>query len=878
MQNENERLTVARRATQKPLHVDQTNWPSVQLTGVLPVLRRVIAAAREVTGASAAALLLYDAELNTYVPTVPSVAEGLDEGWLQRRGLPGVQEIAWRADKVGETVLIADTALEPDLDLPLLQGSHRPGAVCASPLQANASHLGVLVVFFAEPQTHGRDIAISPGLAALAESAIFTARAHEREQSLRSRFEALDQASKALTAELSLDEVLLRIVELAAQLVGARYGALGVVGADGYLEDFIVTGITSEERVRIGRLPRGHGLLGALIREGQSILVPNIASDPRRIGFPRHHPPMSTLLGVPIQVRDTIVGDLYLTDRADGAPFSEDDQHLVELLAAHAGIAIDNARLHLQEQDARRTLQHALESLRASEQRFSQAFHSNPIASAIIRPQDDVLTDVNAAFLAMTGYDREHIVGRTMQGIGLYADPADALRLSALRAESAAASSVDIGIRTRSGTVRDTLLSLETVQMGDELRLLASLVDITLRKRAEDALRFLTEADMVLASSLDYTDTLANVARRAVPVLSDWCSVIVIDDDGDTHRVAVAHSEPDKENLVADLYGRYKVDLRPESALGAAMRRQETQVMEVVSEADVAAMAVDKQHLVLLKKLGISSMLRVPMASHGETLGMISLVMAGSGRHYAEADIALAEDLARRAALAVSNARLHTKVEDMTTLRERERISRDLHDGIIQDLYGTALQLESLAEDTQEVATREHLLTLVDAVSSVIGDIRTYIQALRARELLGKSLQQGLASLVHEINGRNGLDAIFVREGESLVLQDSAANSLLQITRECLSNVIKHSQATRATVHLHYGVAELTLAISDNGRGFDPDLPRSSRHHGLANLQARAAELGGTAQIASALGSGTAVTVRIPLAGHRAADLHFVNA
>src|ERR1019366_5699806 len=146
MQDENERLSVVRCAMQKPLSIDQTVWPSVQLSGVLPILRRVVAAAREVTGAAAAAMLLYDAELGTYIPTVPSVAEGLDEGWLQRRGLPGVQDIAWRADKAGDAVIIENTALEPDLDLPLLQGLRRPGAVCASPLRANGSQLGVLTV------------------------------------------------------------------------------------------------------------------------------------------------------------------------------------------------------------------------------------------------------------------------------------------------------------------------------------------------------------------------------------------------------------------------------------------------------------------------------------------------------------------------------------------------------------------------------------------------------------------------------------------------------------------------------------------------------------------------------------------------------------
>ena len=156
--------------------------------------------------------------------------------------------------------------------------------------------------------------------------------APRQEQGVRERLEALDEATRTLAAELSSERVLQRIVEIAARISGARYGALGVVGADGFLSDFITTGLSTEERERIGALPCGHGLLGVLIRLGQPLRVPAIQRDPRRIGFPPHHPPMTSLLGVPIRAHNQVVGDLYLTDKIGAPEFSDEDQHLVELL------------------------------------------------------------------------------------------------------------------------------------------------------------------------------------------------------------------------------------------------------------------------------------------------------------------------------------------------------------------------------------------------------------------------------------------------------------------------------------------------------------------------------------------------------------------
>ncbi len=519
------------------------------------VLRRVVETARALTGAAGVAILLRDQERAVFVPAVPSVAVGLDERWLQRQGLDGAQLLALRAVDAGVPVQILDQASLPAVDLPLLQGGARPVALCVAPLIVEDRAVAVIEIFDAISRPTGYDLHAVHAFAALAGFAIVNAQVHERERMLRGRLEALDVASKALAAELSLEQVLQRIVSVAAQIVGARYAALGVAGEDGYLMQFVTTGLTPAEREKIGVLPRGHGLLGVLIRRGQPLRVPQIGKDPRRVGFPPHHPPMTSLLGVPIRTHNRIVGDLYLTDKIGGPEFSEDDQQLVELLAAHAGIAIENAHL----------------------------------------------------------------------------------------------------------------------------------------------------------------------------------------------------------------YGQ---------------------------------------------------------------------------------------------------------VGELTLLRERERISRDLHDGIIQDLYAATLQLEDISEDLPEGPVRVRLNNVADGLSTVITDVRTYIQGLRARALEGRPLAEAVAALGQETSLCGDLRVSFALEGEIYPVPDERATTILHIAREALSNVRRHAAATEVEVRLVYSREGVTLSIADDGQGFDPDAPRDESHRGLNNLRTRTEDAGGSLSIRSTTGAGTTITVFLPT--HRA--------
>src|SRR6476646_262620 len=158
------------------------------------------------------------------------------------------------------------------------------------------------------------------------------------------RLRALVEAGINVSSELSLDAVLQRIVEAAAEITGAPFAALGVIDRSGLqLERFVTTGIPPEGRAAIGDLPRGRGILGVLIHDARPLRLDDLSKDPRSVGFPPNHPPMHSFLGVPVMTRGIAFGNLYLAEKQPAGGFTEEDEEIVTLLAAQAAVAIENA-------------------------------------------------------------------------------------------------------------------------------------------------------------------------------------------------------------------------------------------------------------------------------------------------------------------------------------------------------------------------------------------------------------------------------------------------------------------------------------------------------------------------------------------------------
>ncbi len=163
------------------------------------------------------------------------------------------------------------------------------------------------------------------------------------------RFRVLLEAVFAAGTGLSLPEVLRAIVEGATRLADAQYGALGVIGPDRRLSEFVTVGIDDDTRAEIGAEPRGHGILGLLVRDPQPLMLHDLGEHPASVGFPANHPPMRSFLGVPVRVRDTVFGNLYLCEKRNADAFTDTDQELVSALAIAAGLAIENATLFAEE-------------------------------------------------------------------------------------------------------------------------------------------------------------------------------------------------------------------------------------------------------------------------------------------------------------------------------------------------------------------------------------------------------------------------------------------------------------------------------------------------------------------------------------------------
>ena len=239
------------------------------------------------------------------------------------------------------------------------------------------------------------------------------------------RLERLVVAASSLITEVSLEGVLQRVVEVAAEVIGAQYAAIGVLAPDGrLLESFTTHGIDAEHRALIGDLPRGHGILGLVIRAARPIRLPDLTKHPDSYGFPPHHPPMRSFLGVPIVGKRGVFGNLYLTEKRGGETFTEADEHIAVLLAANTSAAVENARLH---EESARLLEEVQQLHRSRERFFAMVNHElrNSLAAVhgwaemMVRKKDPA-TVPKAAF---------EVLDSAQQAVGLINDLLDLSRL-----------------------------------------------------------------------------------------------------------------------------------------------------------------------------------------------------------------------------------------------------------------------------------------------------------------------------------------------------------------------------------------------------------------------------------------------------------------
>lgn len=412
-------------------------------------------------------------------------------------------------------------------------------------------------------------------------------------------------------------------------------------------------------------------------------------------------------------------------------------------------------------------------------------------------------------------------------------------------------SGVDFRIVRFNGETRTVHAEYEVVRdaSGRPERMVGTVQDITERTKASDSARFLAESGEILATSLDYRATLTRVAHLATPYVADWCAVDVVEEDGSLARLAVAHEDPEKVALAYELERRYPTD--PDAPVGVrnVLRTGEPELAPEIPESLLDEAAVDDEHRELLRELDIRSYMIAPLMVRDRKLGALTFVAGESGRSYSTEDLRLAEDLARRAALAIDSAQLYEAAQREIT--ERKRAESEL-EARAEDLRRSNAELEQFAyvasHDLQEplrmVSSYTQLLArryrdsldedaqefigyAVDGATrmqQLINDLLAYSRVgTRARELtptdLSGIVEAALANL-----------SVAIEESSAVVTSDELPTvagdrtQLLQLFQNLIGNAIKFQDG--GTPEIHVGAKredrDWLISVRDNGIGLDP--------------------------------------------------------
>jgi PAS domain S-box-containing protein len=327
------------------------------------------------------------------------------------------------------------------------------------------------------------------------------------------------------------------------------------------------------------------------------------------------------------------------------------------------------------EQSALETRAHQ-ERLRESEERFRLMVEGVKDYAFFMLDPGGRVTTWNEGAERVEGYRAEEILGRHFSTFYTDEEVAGGRSEEVLRAALAEGRYVEEGPRVRKdgSTFWASVLITALVDKDRNLRGFSKVVqDITERRHTDDVLRFLAESGATLASSLDYRTTLANAARLAVPTLADWCAVDVLEEDGTVERVAVEHPDPEKVALAYELQERYPPDPETTRGLPKVLKTGEPDMMAEIPEELLDEYAVDPEHRAIMRELGLRSYMVVPMVARGRRHGAITLVSEDSGR-FGQTDLRLAEELARRAALAVDNAKHYEEAQREISERKETEI------------------------------------------------------------------------------------------------------------------------------------------------------------------------------------------------------------
>ena len=490
----------------------------------------------------------------------------------------------------------------------------------------------------------------------------------------RDALEFLTRAGAGLADSLNYEQTLAHVVELVVPEIADWCGVYIAEAGDGHEREITSRHADPElERIlveirRRRREDHGGGSESLkVLQTGRSILATDVVGPPSDLA-PEERAGVERLgarsyMIVPLRARGRVIGALTLLSTREGRHYRAEDLAFAETLGERFALAIDNARLYEQ-------AEHSLGLL-------DTLFATAPVGLAFL-DADGCYVRANPALAALVGASVAELLARRVDEL-----PGPVGRdLAALHAEVVASGEPRLdregSSATPGGDVRHWIASCTPVRGLDDqvIGVGVTVIDISERRallEAERAARvradFLARAGALLDASLDFEETLVNVANIAIPEVADWCALSIIDESGELREVAIAHVDPAKRRVAQELTERFPPD--PELPTGPlhVVQTGETAYVPDITDEMVAAAIADPEHLALVQRLHLRSLIIAPMTARGRTFGALTLVSAESGRRFEAADVQLAEELARRAAVAIENSRLYT---------ERTRIAHTL--------------------------------------------------------------------------------------------------------------------------------------------------------------------------------------------------------
>jgi PAS domain S-box-containing protein len=766
-------------------------------------------------------------------------------------------------------------------------------AFAGYPLVVEDRLVGVLAMFARRPLTE----ASLQSMASVANGIALGIERKHVEEGLREQaeiIETVNRVGQVVAGELELHKLVQSVTDAATELSDAHFGAffynvLDERGASYTL--YTLSGVPREAFSHFP-MPRATDLFGPTFRGEGTVCIDDVKRDPRYgknspyYGMPEGHLPVVSYLAVPVVSRSgEVLGGLFFGHPEAGV-FNDRKARIVEGLASQAAVAMDNARLF-------EAVSRERANAKASEEQYRFLAESIPqiVWTADAAGKSDYF---NQRWYEYTGLPRgeQHAAELGAQEAVHADDRAAVLEAWRRAAETGEPYEVELRLRRGSdGSYRWHLArSLPLRDAGGRVvKWFGTSTDIDDRRRAEDAQRFLAEASEVLVSSLDYEATLKRIAGLVVPRLADWCAVDMVTDERTLRRLAVAHEDPTKVELALEVERRYPQTLADREGVAKVIRTGESEMYPNIPEEMMALVARDAEHLKILRELGLRSAMIVPLNVQGRARGAITFVSAESGRHYAESDLGFAQDLARRAALAVENARLYREAQEVNRLKDEflATLSHELRTPLTAvlgwtRLLGTGQLDEATARRALETIERNALsqVQLIDDILDVSRVIRGKLRLnVRATDLV--PVIEAAVDSVRPAAEAKGIRLQVILDPQAGHISGDP-DRLQQVVWNLLSNAIKFTpKEGRVQVVLSRINSHLEVTVSDTGQGIPEEFlpyvfdrfrqadPTPTRAHGGLGLGLaivrHLVELHGGGVRAESAGAGQGSTFRVLL-------------